>query len=532
MSAHNVISQITDGNNDQGKVLMFKSSAPTAGVAGISKGALWLDSSTGILYQNSGTSASTSWTAVSPSYGDGITGSVRVAKFFQDAAVGVDGLDMLWIGDSNTSYNGKGWTDGFAAAMHFAGANMYGSPAYQSLGNGAVVGYKMWAFNTASAGSPATVSSGAGSANVSAALKLTHSRGSGQLSPNGAALDFLRVEDNTTVSQGTGGLTLWMYQQGPNPSTSQSDDAFTDVCPIGINDQLIVRMQVNIGSGTTQGRIVPAFTDTAQSTIVSTTFQSNSPSANEWQNVEVTMPANPARIAPYQGFVADPPRYRMTATGEGGGTLGLRGPLSVGLWSVYRYVKGFASTSLHYRGGATLTQIATDISQASRSGKAVQNYLKYLRERQRSVSGASGRVVVCIQGGVNSADWAPSNPSVGITAFNSIRESVTTAWTELGYPLSDLGFLVMVSHPTQSNDSALSALRSLAQSTFSSPSGDTLNVNLNTIYPYDRAFANGFFDRSELNTAIYDPTYAHFEENRHGYEIISCAVLSRILRTR
>jgi hypothetical protein len=533
MSAHNIISQINDGTDGQGKVLMFKTSAPTTGVVGISKGALWLDSSTGVMYQNSGTTTSASWTAVSPSYGTGITGSIRVARMFQDAANGTDALDMLWIGDSNTAYNGKGWTDGFAAAMHFNGAKMYATPAYQSFGSGAVIGYKMWPFGWPSAGSPTGAVAGSGSANVSAALKATMGIGTGTLRPNGVQLDFLRVESGTTLAQGET-LSLWMYEQGPNPTTVAADDAFTDVCPIGINDQLIARVQVNIGSGSPNGQIALAFNDKAQANISTATFNTPSPSADQWEIKELTLNANNSRIAPYQGSTSAENKYRLVMCGSGGGTPGIRGPISIGLWSVYRYVKGFASSPLHYRGSATLSTISTDVVQATNNGNAVQNYLKYLRERQRSVSGATGRVVVCIQGGVNSGDWYPSSPSTAITAINNIRSAISSAWTSLGYPSSDLGFLVMISHPTNSDDSdsSLSALRTLAQTTYSSPEGDTLNVNLNSIYPWSRIAMNGFFDRNDLSTSNYDTSYAHLEENRHGYEVIASAVVSSIMRTK
>lgn len=533
MSAHNIISQINDGTDGQGKVLMFKTSAPTAGAVGISKGALWLDSSTGVMYQNSGTTASAAWTAVSPSYGTGITGSIRVAKMFQDAANGTDSLDMLWIGDSNTAYNGKGWCDGFAAAMHFNGARMYATPAFQSFGAGTVVGYKMWPFSTPSAGSPVGSVAGSGSANVNARLKKTMGVGTGALAPNGVQLDFLRVEAGTTLAQGET-LSLWMYEQGAIPTGVPADDAFTDVCPIGLNDQLIARIQVNIGAGSPNGQIVPAFNDKSNANIVTATFNTPSPDVGEWEIKELTLPANNARIAPYQGSSSADNRYRFILCGSGGGTAGIRGPISVGLRSVYRYVKGFASTPLHYRGGATLSTISTDVVQATDNGNAVQNYLKYLRERQRSVSGATGRVVVCIQGGVNSGDWAPSNPGVAITAINAMRTSISNAWASLGYPSDDLGFLVMISHPTDSNDtdSTLSPLRTLAQTTYSSPAGDTLNVNLNSIYPWSRIAMNGFFDRNDGSPTNYDTSYAHLEETRHGYEIIASAVVSSIMRTK
>ena len=45
--------------------------------------------------------------------GPSIYGSSLVSKFIQDAVAGVDSLDCLWIGDSNTGFNGWGWADGW-----------------------------------------------------------------------------------------------------------------------------------------------------------------------------------------------------------------------------------------------------------------------------------------------------------------------------------------------------------------------------------------------------------------------------------
>lgn len=464
-------------------------------------------------------------------YPNGITGSLRVASMFRDAIEGRDGLDMLWIGDSNTCFNGKGWNDGFAAAMYFHGANMYATPAYQSFGGAApAIGYKMFPVGFPTSGSPSNAVSGLASPNVSAALKATMSPGSGALAPNSNQLDFLRVETGTTIGAGEF-LTVWMYEQGNVITGSKNEDAFTDVCPIGLNDQLVARVQVNIGTG---GAIQPRFNNKANGLINSTLHNTVSASPDVWDIVEATMTPSNSRIESFQGSSTAGGYFKMSLGGSGGGTAPITGPISVGLWSVYRYVKGFACTPLEYRSGGTLTQISNDVVQATNNGNAVQNYLKYLRERQRQANGASGRVVVCIQGGVNNGDWAPSNPSAGITAIDNMRSAISSAWTSLGYPSSDLGFLVMISHPTDSNnsDSTLSPLRTLAQTTYSSPSGDTLNVNLNAIYPWSRINMSGFFDSTNSGPPSYDTSYAHLEENRHGYEIIASAVVAAITLAR
>jgi hypothetical protein len=184
---------------------------------------------------------------------------------------------------------------------------------------------------------------------------------------------------------------------------------------------------------------------------------------------------------------------------------------------VYRAIKGTASSIMEYRGSATLTQLATDINQA-KTGFCT-TLLKETRERQIA-AGGSGRVLICIQGGVNSGDWSPSNPAVAITAVESIKTDIKSAWATLGYPAADLLFLFMVSHPIDAGDASLTVLRMYAQNYYAS-SSDTLFVNLNDIAPFTTITANNWFDN--LGNA-------HLDEITRGYEAISSRIVSNILR--
>jgi hypothetical protein len=64
MSAHNIISQITEAQNEQGKIFLYSAGTPTGSVAGFTKGALAVDTTNGKLFINTGTSASATWTVV------------------------------------------------------------------------------------------------------------------------------------------------------------------------------------------------------------------------------------------------------------------------------------------------------------------------------------------------------------------------------------------------------------------------------------------------------------------------------------
>lgn len=64
MSAHNIISQMNEAQNEVGKVVSIQTTAPVGGETGFSKGALWTSSSTGKMYVNEGTEASATWQVV------------------------------------------------------------------------------------------------------------------------------------------------------------------------------------------------------------------------------------------------------------------------------------------------------------------------------------------------------------------------------------------------------------------------------------------------------------------------------------
>jgi dipeptidyl aminopeptidase/acylaminoacyl peptidase len=174
---------------------------------------------------------------------------------------------------------------------------------------------------------------------------------------------------------------------------------------------------------------------------------------------------------------------------------------------------------MEYRGGANLTDIATDISQAA--GGWCKTLLKETRERQIAAGGiGQGRVLICIQGGVNSGDWSPSNPAAAITAVESIKTSLKAQWAALGYPATDLYFLFMVSHTFDAGDASLTVLRTYAQAYYTN-STDTLFVNLNDIAPYTKILSNKWYDPSGN---------AHLAQPTRGYEAISSAIVASICR--
>jgi hypothetical protein len=273
---------------------------------------------------------------------------------------------------------------------------------------------------------------------------------------------------------------MWMrnIQTG---SASALNQGFYEPMPIGFNDSLTFRAQVNLRSagGTAKFSSRWAISPNTGLSTTSTTTPSSSDTA--WTTYTHNISAASRFVFPgtdAQVFL------KVSLDGSGvGGADAIKAGTSVGLCSVYRpSTIGTSCSIMEYRGGANLTDIATDISQAA--GGWCKTLLKETRERQIAAGGiGQGRVLICIQGGVNSGDWSPSNPAAAITAVESIKTSLKAQWAALGYPATDLYFLFMVSHTFDAGDASLTVLRTYAQAYYTN-STDTLFVNLNDIAPY------------------------------------------------
>jgi len=450
----------------------------------------------------------------------GIYGSNQVASWIRDSVLGTQSLDCLWIGDSNTGYNGWGWADGWQHGLCQNGAPMYGSMIWVPYNSQPNLGYRSNVFSSFSAATGVVAGTG-GSSGASAALKATFSVGSGSLTVQGTAgtaPDFADVA--TARGTNLSATALWLFMRNiQTGSASNIDATYPEPMPIGFNEALIFRAQVNLRSGGTAkftSRWATIETNSGLSQQSTTTV---SASGDVWDIYTHTLGAAtrfvyPGTTSPANAFGG----LQVALDGSGiGANNALKEGTSLGLCSVYRAIKGTASSIMEYRGGATLTQLATDITQA-KTGFCT-TLLKETRERQIA-AGGTGRVLICIQGGVNSGDWSPSNPAAAITAVESIKTDIKSAWATLGYPAADLLFLFMVSHTFDAGDASLTVLRTYAQNYYAS-STDTLFVNLNDIAPFATITANNWYDSGGN---------AHLDEATRGYEAISSRIVSNILR--
>jgi hypothetical protein len=353
-----------------------------------------------------------------------------------------------------------------------------------------------------------------GSSGASAALKATFGIGTGSLTIVGTdTVDFTDVPGARTGATYTEAQGQIFSRKVSDADADGINLTFVEPCPIGFDQALTFRAMINLRSGGT-AKFTNRWGNPANSQLAVNSTTTVSASGDVWDIYEHGVAASSRFAVP--GSAEQILRAAFDGSGVGG-TNAMIGPMSIGLYSIYRSVIGTACSIMEFRGGATLTQIATDITQAQTG--FVTTLLKQARLRQIA-AGGSGRVLICIQGGVNRTDWSPSTPSIAITAVETIKSNIRSAWTAAGYPAGDLLFLFMVSHPIDSGDASLTVLRTYAQNYYSQ-SSDTLFVNLNTIAPYTTIIQNNWYDSGGNE---------HLEEVCRGYEAISSRVISNILR--
>ncbi len=401
------------------------------------------------------------------SHGQGVIGYARASDFLRDAQAGVDSVDFLLIGDSNTCHEGYGWLDGLVHGCVHAGIPYYGSPIYPmvSVANG--LGY-----GVVHSGGTLMTSDPDGTGDIAPYTTLPAcpaadsclERGdltgpaaltercdidagaagepAGVLSPVGCQLDYGWVPQQSGKYYNYGaGLNL------PNPTNPSA----YETGGLAMTDALTYRIIHGAGGG---GSFTMRFRSTAGPSFLSQRITAPSDGDWRWTPAELALPADPSRTAP---------SMQCAWGGAGvGPNDGVVGPIALGWHSVYRTSqRGVSATPLAYRGGAALADIAHDLAEAT-DGTLAQ-YLQMIRERQIA-AGGTGRVVVYIQGGVNlDPVTLPDLPAAWVADITMMVNRIAQAWSVQGYPSADLATVAMVSHPIEPNDELLGTMRDAAR---------------------------------------------------------------------
>jgi hypothetical protein len=157
--------------------------------------------------------------------------------------------------------------------------------------------------------------------------------------------------------------------------------------------------------------------------------------------------------------------------------------------------------------------VASNVVQAA---TIIKQYLKEARQRQIACGG-SGRVVVCIQGGINAGvnPWA--------TSATSFFQTCQAQWIALGYPLNDLAYLGFVSHQNNNPDT-LGTERTSAIALATANPQYTI-VNLTGFTTYDDLLYGGGSVTSWFNNASSDRNHL----TTLGYQAIAGRIISALL---
>jgi hypothetical protein len=410
---------------------------------------------------------------------------VSAGQFLRDALSGIDSVDILIAGDSNTNKNGWGWCDGLNFALQQRNAVDYATPIVPVFSRESATFYGVNSFfnsfgyindtviNTPAGTTGSTVNLQIGSAANSPELYALLSRSSGLFQPNAAPFNYGYIPTGTWCDW-NGGISLY-DEASPYPVLSW------------LSSELRYRVVYGAGPGMGTLRLIARLDGAPYSAIGSTVVTNCNQATWEWKVATKTVTAATRTAASKFGY-AD-----ITADA----TASITGPMALALQSVSRPIKGFAVQSICHYGGANMDTVSAD---AAGAALVIKAYMKEARERQISCTG-TGRVIVMIQGGLNTGvnPWA--------TSAKSFRNTCQTQWSALGYPMSDLAFVGLVSHQDDTPDSDAADRTSAATLTNIYNIYDGKNLaSYAELLAGDSVgtyFANASTERNHLNQAGY-----------------------------
>ncbi len=374
-----------------------------------------------------------------------VTAAQKTTGFLREAQDGIDSVDFLLCGDSNTGFGEStsvihGWTDGLATALGTLGFPQYATPLLPVNPPGASFGVatmqvSMPTGNGSTTGATSAVNqSGRANAPSELVTQLTSGVAGNEigLQPTALPFDF-----------------AWIPFQQYRFADFGSGVYLNSNSGLDIKSELVYRMlRAELPQSNSPGSYYQGWRNVAQQVLVPPTLRSVAGISRRWVADELTLPADENRSMS---------TLHATCCGTGfGQAFGIQGNCALGLQSVYKRRRGWGVQPLEYRGGATMTQIAADVTRMPLESR--MTYLKELADRQVA-GGGSGRIIVLIQGGVNQDLNTPNSWG---SAVVGIKNALESAWAALGKNSANITFVAMVSHPIFEIDGGLGALRTYA----------------------------------------------------------------------
>jgi hypothetical protein len=462
--------------------------------------------------------------------GGAVIGDPRAARFVREAVAGVDSIDFLFVGDSNTGFGGYGWLDGIVYGCTQFGVPYYGSPIYPMLSVGTDIG-----FAVAHSGGELSVIDPDGNGDVPPLVMFPNCSNGGGCVQGGREFGPTALTDRCSVdADASTGLRGFLAPTGIQldygwvdhrqaPYANYGGGVYLGCSPSQVRfesdgllmaDALVYRVVYGSGGG---GAFTMRIRGAEGVSFGDRRIEATSREGWHWSTADLAIPADPDR------------RTSCLHCGWGGAgvgpSAGVDGPIGLGWHSVFRRgALGVSATPLVYRGGAALSDIASDL-QAVSDG-TIGQYLRMLRQRQTD-NGGSGRIVVFVQGGVN-LDPVPrlELPGTWATSVLAITARISAAWAFENFPLDDIAFIAMVSHQTDPKDELLGRIREASVELGRSRSVDGLCVvNLRDLANWDEYAANAWHNNSSSEPGFDD----FFHLKQAGYAELGHRIVSALL---
>jgi hypothetical protein len=440
--------------------------------------------------------------------GPKLYGSKTVSNWLKDVYNGLDSIDLLVIGDSNTGYGGQEANGGYVQGLGYAlNANipnkMYSTALFQSLTTGTIAGYRAQNF-------PGNALPNYG---YSAGVEFGPSELTTNFNSYRNAAEF---EDGTDgifsdTGGGAGGTLNYSFLKAGATQTNTNVGLYVNGdSPLGPGNTLtyrVLRGSIPNTGGTYNVRIRRS---TSPFTVIKTqTNISVRGSEYNWVTDSITITGDSSR----SGLTLD----FLWSIQSAVGILNV-GPIAIAGQSVHANKKGWSVDALYYYGGSTIERFLYGFNMAGK--ETVATLLKEYRDKQIE-AGGSGRVAILIQGGINESDWTGSNQTEWLSYWQNIITICKNAWATINAPSSDLQFCVMFSHndqPGLSTDSDFTERRNLLISLFKN-NPEVCVIHLPSIVTFGVGnFANGG---------------SYYDDNVHltksGFQFISDEIIKTML---
>ena len=453
--------------------------------------------------------------------GPSLYGSPTAGRFLVDAMNGTDSIDVVLIGDSNTSYNDYGYCAGIDRSLGYS----YGIPPYATtmipggLESGATTREtRSMMIGTLDSWTAATAAGASGTVQT-----LTNA-------VTAADADAVALKNGLSID--TSLLPKWLefewrgsfVASGVSYTSSVNQNYFALRTSNPINNGFAsggVSCQYRCVYGkfaTTGGQFKPVVWSSGGSTVASQWTSTSGGSAGNWFGTATL------NFTTASGTVIE---HRCGWDGFSQG-VPTSGPFAC-LWhsTIKRNQKGYAVNHFIYHGGLTTTQIADRVEAA---GDLFSSYMKEVRQRQIE-AGGSGRVIVFVNSGINGPDTA----SGYTTAINRIVNRCIAKWVQEGGSESNIAFVITPTHPVvsvagNSWNTDRSAVAAAAVAYAQQNAGRNVTAfDINTVYPTSRLLTGTVPAGTLYDAGGQSHLTSTTSAQTNGYDAVAHSIISSLI---